>query len=180
MPREAQDECRPAEPAVEADEERGTMNIGKDFPKLDRRKRGRPRLLDPEYEREIMRGFVMQNQPATNRTVHNRYYHGHALATLKDAGAFSDPNLTWLLRPDDNGHMHIRLSISEQLGRTAHPVALRVFAEALCVHKPRAVDAVRLLRRWEDWYQTLAALAIIDHKKFTVERLARQAIKVSA
>jgi hypothetical protein len=157
-------------------------NIGKDFPEIEKPKRGRPRLMDPRYEREIMRRFVLENEPCTNRTVQNRYYHGHALGTLKDAGTFSDPKFAWLLRPDEHGQTHIRLSISEQLGRTRCPIALKIFAEELCRLRPTASEAISLIRRWRDWQETFAAIHYLKNEniEFTdeqMESIARKTVK---
>ena len=88
----------------------------------------------------------------------------------------------WLMGVGENGgKAHARKSILFQLGRTRCPIALKVFAEELCRLKPTATEAVKLIRRWQEWRDSFAAMYIADGgrnitKKF-LEQIARDATK---
>lgn len=164
-------------------------NIGKDFPKTEKRQRGRPRLYSVENETRF-RNEGMDGRPATSRTVQNVSYAASAMNVLCDGvgvGIVSPTNtLGWLLRPKSNGVACIRWSIMHQLGRTRCPIALKVFAEELCRLKPTATAAVRMIREWQARLDGIAAVRAfqmedrdvdaIDHDELR-EQIARQAVK---
>lgn len=152
---------------------------GKDFPK----RRGRPRVLDAGLE-EFYRSFVMENDPATLRTVQNQAYCGHALNILCDdtSSAKVTPataeKVGWLLRPDADGHVHPRRSIMYQLGRIRHPEVLKIFAEHLCVIKPTAQDAMWLIRRWHEDCQSALAVTLVRNGTVTDDNAKQIAVRV--
>ena len=159
-------------------------NIGKDFPKL-KGKRGRPKLLTPNEETG-WRMFVRDGEPGTLRTVQNWYYYGTAAKLLLDTelGKPLTPEnakrFGWLLRPDGKT-IYPRKSIMFQLGRIRCPIALEVFAEELNRLKPTATEAIKMIRRWKERRDTLAALHICENPSIKIndkllERFAREAV----
>lgn len=161
-----------------------TDNIGKDFPKIETPKRGRPRLMDP-LEAHNWRTNVRDGEPGTLRTIQNWHYYGQAALALCDGQTKSVPpecakRFGWLLRLDETGgRICARKSILFQLGRTRCPIALKIFAEDLCRLKPTATEAVTLIRCWQSRRDGLAALYLAeggrDFSRKRRETIAREA-----
>jgi len=115
------------------------------------RPRGRPREIDRATLDAVYR--ELGGSHVTQRTKENSLYMVTALHTLcGDHPTSPRPaNLkrwAWLLRPDGN-ETHQRNTILSQLGRVSDERALKIFADRLCQLKPRASEAVRLLREWD-------------------------------
>src|SRR5579864_8747294 len=128
-------------------------------------KRGRPRLLNAEDER-FTRWNLNLVPEACRRTVQNKSYRGQALRTLTGGVSFVNDETAarfgWLLRPDKEGRPFSRNAIMYQLGRVGCPIALRTFAARLCELKPRARDAIALVRQWAELRDGVVAATIVS------------------
>ena len=129
--------------------------------RLENKPPGRPRLFPKEKETEYRRDFHVAEH-ATLRTLQNRMNFLHAMGRLCDGpqATVISQRWVWLLRPNRNGVAEARRSILSELGRVKRDDALKVFADALCERKPTAQDAIRVLRRWHDWFNALLAMRL--------------------
>lgn len=152
-------------------------SFGKYFPKM---RRGRPSMLSAEQE-QMFRQFVGIPDDATHRTVQNGFYWGRALGVLGGASPSDEDQKRWgwLLRT--NGHC--RKSIVSQLGRVRCEIALRIFADRLCELRPKAQEAVQMVRRWNERRDNMLACQIVEGKVSEdeipnmLEQVARQAVQ---
>jgi hypothetical protein len=127
-------------------------------------KPGRPRTLDAEAERRTRRFLDLPVE--TLRTVQNKLHLGTAASILCDGGLGqvtkkSAKRWGWLLRPTSDGLVHPRMSIASQLGR-CHKDAVPIFADRLCELKPRAADAIPLLREWQRKFEGIFICEILE------------------
>jgi hypothetical protein len=105
-----------------------------------RRKRGRPKVVDPD-------GWLRPLWPdvTTDRGLANRWYQARALCCLNYEPAFA-----WLVSNEEAiraGHGKIRATIVGELGRIEDEQVMRQAAARICELKPSARDAVVMLRR---------------------------------
>jgi len=114
----------------------------------EKRKRGRPRTFNPELEQlyEAAGLFVDKN---TRRSRLNTMWRQQAWGIL-----FNDaelvPRLTWLIEnPESASEIVVkRFSVLSELGRIESPSAMKAIAIQLCELKPRARDAITMIRRY--------------------------------
>ena len=94
---------------------------------------GRPRIIPPEVEEEIAR-----NAPhvRTRRGRQNLHFRALAEKVLAD-----DPQCAWLAEGPGGA------TILSELGRFRDPAAMRKAARAVCRKRPKASEAVVMLRR---------------------------------
>lgn len=114
---------------------------------------GRPRMMNEGWEAAARK--IMEKPHATLRTIQNGVHCGSAMQVLRGTPE-SKTRWPWFFAGPD------RYSIMCQLGRTKHPEAVKAFADRLCVLKPKAGDGIRMIRRWQSWFDTWAALAVIE------------------
>lgn len=140
------------------------------------RGRGRPR----KYPREGL-AIIQRHFPSTTRerTLHNWVYRYDAVKVLiGDAGSRANnvKRWDWLLRDD-----YPRKTIVSQLGRVGNEQAIKIFADKLCELKPRAREAVKLLRLWEDDFGVFVGLAYLAQSPLeTQEEIEAAARRVVA
>jgi hypothetical protein len=114
----------------------------------DKPKRGRPKLLDEWIEEKLRDDW---GPFATERTVQNAWYHIRAFNVLGFGDdAPLDPFFLWLCDPErqrgPSGKV-FRKTILTELGRIGDDETLIAVAREICDLKPKARDAVALIRR---------------------------------
>ncbi len=145
--------------------EQAQHDSGKVFQKA---KRGRPRLMEPESEK-MQRSIFGPEQ--THRSFHNFHYCVRALGTLRPKE--TPARWSWLFGAKGD-NFRLRQTTVAQLGRTRNPEAMAVFADRLCQLKPRTADAVKMLRGWEDSWQSIAAVSIVRGVEVDAAPIARK------
>jgi hypothetical protein len=113
----------------------------RDFPK---KRRGRPRVFNPEME-AILRGSFSDK---TQRGIQNKFYLLRAFRLVQN-----DPALKWLY---DKEAETIKSVILSELGRITSDTDLLNMAREICNLKPRTRDAVLLIRAFRKSEKTLA------------------------
>ncbi len=116
----------------------------------DKKKRGRPRLLQPEMEKSARQG-----KPHCDlRTLQNADYEARALSVL-GIKLDNPPDFPFLWLGDfsksGNGKSQrqwYRKTILAELGRIADDMNLIEAATAICIRKPTAEDAIEMIRGW--------------------------------
>ena len=114
----------------------------------NRRRRGRPRVLAPEYLQALQHLFP---DIQSRRHLQDVACRQRALALLTD-----DPACRWLCDPEamqrgqPSGPLQKswRPGILAELGRIPDDEDLKALAGEICKVKPRTKDAVLLIRRW--------------------------------
>jgi hypothetical protein len=104
-------------------------------------KLGRPRSLSPEWEEAIRRYFPdIQSQ-------HGRQ---NQRAWIRAIGVLEHRAFRWLGDREavNRGDGHFRRSIMQELGRIDNDDAMKSVARQICKLKPRAREAVAMIRRW--------------------------------
>lgn len=116
----------------------------------EKKKRGRPRLWHPEYEKFIRRG----RQFCDTRTLHNEDYEAHAVKVL-GLSPDNPPDFpfSWLgdnsrLEIGKSGRRAYRKTILAQLGRFKNKTKLIKAATEICRLKPKTQDAIKMIRGW--------------------------------
>jgi hypothetical protein len=105
----------------------------------EKRKRGRPRLLDPGL-RAI---YAQDQQYASERTVQNTSYHIRAFALLEDK-----PWADWLIgyTSKEGKPGQVRKTILAELGRIDDDTKLIMTAQAICAAHLNTRSAVAMIR----------------------------------
>jgi hypothetical protein len=113
-------------------------------------KRGRPRLLPPELADVYANG----RKDIHPRSIQNRHYELRAFELLFMAGNEADRETAqeryrWLCNVDEQHSRHkaMRSAVLAELGRFDDPAAIRAYAAQLCALKPKAREAVLMLRQ---------------------------------
>lgn len=131
--------------------------------------KGRPRVFD-KSQAPSLRKLLEIPDSATERSLQNRLYGGRAAQTVT-----GNAKLHWLHPPD--GSCYKRKTLLSQLGRVNNPTAREVFAVRLCELQPTTQDGVRMLRRWDQRFQTIAAAHIADNEPVDALKIATLACK---
>jgi hypothetical protein len=106
-------------------------NQSKSFPK---RGRGRPKVFDSQMEAVLKGSF----SDKTQRGLQNKFYLLRAFRLVKN-----DPALRWLY---DKEAETIQSTILAELGRIDRDEDLLIMARQICVLRPKARDAILLIR----------------------------------
>lgn len=122
-------------------------------------KRGRPTTWDHAEIERIYDDLALA--PVGERSRLNLWLsHLGAKCLLRKESDFRRPRSIivkrwgWLLRFDKHGDPHPRVTMTAQLGRIKCPLAVRIFADRLGELKPATAQALKLIRKWEDWRGT--------------------------
>jgi hypothetical protein len=137
----------------------------------EKKKRGRPRLLNPEDEKTLRQGKAY----CDNRTIQNEHYASRASLIL-GIKLDNPPEFpfAWLgdnskIKRGFSQRRGYRLSILAELGRIDDEMNLIEAATAICKRKPTAQEAIKMIRGWR--LQRAAAGSL------TLEETLRKAIQ---
>ncbi len=123
---------------------------------LKKRKRGRPKVISDFIEECFYKPYVYSNSVKTRRGHLNEHYRFQALSALiVDEDGCIDPKSSdfefkWLYDEDTLSQKKpraYRKTILAELGRLQDPSLIRDVARQICALKPRAKDAVVMIRK---------------------------------
>lgn len=116
----------------------------------EKKKRGRPRLFHPEYEKVIRRG----REYTDIRTIYNQEYETRAFTVL-GLSPKNPPDFpfSWLgdeskIEVGKSRRCGFRKTILSELGRIDNDSNLIEAAKEICRLKPKTQDAVKMIRGW--------------------------------
>lgn len=136
----------------------------------EKKKRGRPRLLNPEHEKSLRQG----NSYCDIRTIYNKDYATRA-QTVLGIKPNNPPDFPFLWLGDfskieigKSQQRGYRKTILAELGRIADDKNLIEAATEICRRKPTAREAIKMIRSWR-----LGRASV----PITLELILRQAIE---
>ena len=100
---------------------------------IRKRRRGRPQVIPAGMEEEVVRAAPHVRTPRGRQNVYYR--------TLAQEALADDPKCAWLATGPAGA------TILAELGRFQDPAAMRAAAREVCRSRPKAADAVAMLRR---------------------------------
>ncbi len=114
---------------------------------ISKKKRGRPRLLDPDHLAQYR--DLMGNE-LSERTLQNRHFVSRASSALGLGETPADHPYRYLISPDgvdSIGKKTVRFTILTELGRMADLEDMRYVADHICASRLPTAAAVALIRR---------------------------------
>jgi hypothetical protein len=143
-------------------------------PRSEKKKRGRPRLLHAEWEKDLRK----ENQYCDIRTIQNIDYEARAAKVLGFSSELPvDFPFRWLSDPSkvkagSSKRRGYRKTILAELGRISSDKNLIEAAHEICKRKPTTRDAIEMIRSWRlrkpympDDLETLLRKTIIRFRK---------------
>jgi len=125
--------------------------------RFEKRKRGRPKVISDFMEEHLYKPYVYSDSVKTRRGHLNEHYRFQALSALivDEEDECIDPQsagfeFKWLYDDDVRSHKNpraYRKTILAELGRLQDPSLIRAVAREVCALKPRAKDAVVMIRQ---------------------------------
>ena len=123
-------------------------------------KRGRPRLLMPEYEAELWNLYPPTGVKST-RGIQNKHYLCHAVGLVKD-----DPRFAWIV---DAKTDRVRSTILTELGRIEDDDDLLEMALLICESRASTRKAVAAIRQFRDVAKGPSCLSLTSRLITTIK-----------